>query len=211
MYVFCSFVSRRSNLRRWMRKKRGSWWLERNFFICQRNKNRRRDRAEVAGGEKCNYIFARMRCKQLLGSDRLEAIREWYKETFNFAYNLENGFSPKQTKVIHGKVWAEAGAMTQRVESYMFGASLIHANIAPNEITFASPHARKMESFLLLLFFWSVLVLVMIKSKTKESTTRRDFCNNNKNLKRGWCEEGRVNSTFGPSREAKCPFDSGKN
>lgn len=154
------------------------------------------------GPEKGNVITfsLRMPCKQLLCSARgapddsnpPRNHREWYKETFNFAYNLENGFS-EQTLLsffsVGGarresdswEIMGRGGCNDSAKQTWSARYWLMQI-LCPSKITLASPHAMKMDSFFGGVFFWLLLVLYD-KKRNKRSTTRRDFCNNNEILK----------------------------
>lgn len=140
------------------------------------------------GPEKGNVITfsLRMPCKQLLCSARGASDdshpprnhREWYKETFNFAYNLENGFSEQtlliffrlaalEGKVIHGKLWAGAGAMTRQSKH---GRRVTDSCKYCARVKLHSPrHMLWKWIRFLVVFFSGCCWCCMIKSETKEA------------------------------------------
>ena len=129
------------------------------FPFVSRKKTKGQEKSDVGGKKKCNYIFLECHANSywcfcvhaslsyFFPPPSIFSSCEWYNETFNFAYNLENGFYQTDfwvfccvEKVIHGKLWSECsgGDDESLFILHQIGCRppLTHANIAPSQITF---------------------------------------------------------------------------
>lgn len=140
--------------------------------------------------------------------------REWYNETFNFAYNLENGFSKQYFKFLLVVTVGRESDSWELCLVVRGGCIDMESSPSParywlmqiwrtSKITFA--FATCYEN---IFAGGSLFSSWRLCDKKRNKGTQHDATSatitNLKSLDR------RSDNTFGPSRKAKCPFDNGK-